>query len=114
MRTKIVKIGDILFCLTPSDKEKSYWLCKQVAAIDPIGQVTHVQSVDQPESISPIRLFLEYKVPKQEPFLQNFAKYLQKAHGGRVDREAPDRDLDEIIYALFTPLNTPLQYIQIG
>ena len=111
----MVKIGDIIFCLTSSDKEKSYWICRQVAATDPVGRVTHIQSVDKPEVTSPIHLFAEYRVPKQSPFLHNFARYLQKAHSGRVDKEVPDRDLDEIIQVLFTPLHSPHpHYIQRG
>lgn len=110
----MVKVGDILFCLTSSDKERSYWVCKQVAAIDPAGQVTHVQTVDEPESVSPIHIFLEYKVPKQNSFLPIFAKYLQKAHDERVEVAAPDHNIDEIVLVLFTPLNIPLQYIQTG
>lgn len=91
--------GDIVFCLTTSSTEPSYWVVREVSAVDPTGEITHVQAVDVPDSRCDVSLFVEYKSPLcQNDFLQEIARHFQEQYAGRMDKElSRPGDIDSLI-----------------
>lgn len=84
----MASVGDIIFCLTTSSTEPSYWVFKEVSVVDPLGRITHVQSVGIPETRCSISLFVEHKSPQcQDDFVKNMARHFQKSYAGRIDGE---------------------------
>ena len=91
------KVGDIVFCLVTSSKEPSYWVVKEVSSVNPVGEITEVQSIDAPESRCSISLFLDRKSPiYQGDFTHNLAKAFQLEYAGRMSVMQIDRLIDVI------------------
>ena len=87
-------VGDIVFCRIIPPNGSSYWVAKEVSAVDGGCTITHVCAVGIPDSQSKISLFAEYKTPRgQGDLVKEFAQEVQAKHSGRIDKEYPDINL---------------------